>query len=62
MFLEMLAHYYGSVGVDNDGDGLIDEDPWGDSNGDGILMMTEIVCHSQQNTKIRMEMETLVAR
>ena len=37
MFLEMLAHYYGSVGVDNDGDGLIDEDPWGDSNGDGVL-------------------------
>ena len=26
-----------SVGIDNDGDGLVDEDPWGDSNGDGIL-------------------------
>ena len=23
--------------MDNDGDGLVDEDPWGDSNGDGIL-------------------------
>ena len=28
MFLEMIAHYYGSVGIDNDGDGLVDEDPW----------------------------------
>ena len=37
MFLEMIAHYYGSVGIDNDGDGLVDEDPWGDSNGDGVL-------------------------
>ena len=27
MFLEMVAHYYGKAGVDNDGDGLIDEDP-----------------------------------
>ena len=35
--LEMLAHYYGMVGIDNDGDGLVDEDPWGDANNDGIL-------------------------
>ena len=26
-FLEMVAHYYGQAGVDNDGDGSIDEDP-----------------------------------
>ncbi|MFL2978936.1 MAG: hypothetical protein ACJZ59_07800 [Candidatus Thalassarchaeaceae archaeon] len=37
MFLEMVAHYYGKAGVDNDGDGLVDEDPWGDADGDGIL-------------------------
>jgi hypothetical protein len=37
MFLEMLAHYYGMVGIDNDGDGRVDEDPWGDANNDGIL-------------------------
>ena len=37
LFLEMLAHYYGTVGIDNDGDGRVDEDTWGDSNGDGIL-------------------------
>ena len=37
LFLEMLAHYYGTVGIDNDGDGLVDEDPWGDANNDGIL-------------------------
>tara|TARA_B100000902_G_scaffold20031_1_gene24007 strand:- start:590 stop:2812 length:2223 start_codon:yes stop_codon:yes gene_type:complete len=37
MFLEMVAHYYGKTGVDNDGDGLIDEDPWGDADGDGII-------------------------
>ena len=36
-FLETVAHYYGTAGVDNDGDGLIDEDPWGDANGDGHL-------------------------
>ena len=33
----MLAHYYGMVGIDNDGDGRVDEDPWGDANNDGIL-------------------------
>ena len=36
-FLETIAHYYGEAGIDNDGDGLIDEDPWGDANGDGQL-------------------------
>lgn len=36
-FLETLAHYYGMAGVDNDGDGLIDEDSWGDTDGDGEL-------------------------
>tara|TARA_A100000164_G_scaffold230489_1_gene204484 strand:- start:340 stop:2490 length:2151 start_codon:yes stop_codon:yes gene_type:complete len=37
LFLETIAHYYGTAGIDNDGDGLIDEDPWGDANGDGII-------------------------
>ena len=37
LFLETIAHYYGMAGVDNDGDGLIDEDPWGDADGDGVL-------------------------
>ncbi len=36
-FLETVAYYYGTAGIDNDGDGLVDEDGWGDSNGDGIL-------------------------
>jgi hypothetical protein len=36
-FLETVAFYYGKAGIDNDGDGLIDEDPWGDADGDGIL-------------------------
>ena len=37
LFLEMLAHYYGTVGIDNDGDGRVDEDLWGDANNDGVL-------------------------
>ena len=37
MFLETIAHYYGMAGIDNDGDGLVDEDTWGDSDGDGQL-------------------------
>jgi hypothetical protein len=37
MFAEMIAFYYGKVGIDNDGDGQYDEDPWGDSDGDGVL-------------------------
>ena len=36
-FLETLAYYYGTAGIDNDGDGEIDEDTWGDSDGDGQL-------------------------
>lgn len=36
-FLETIAYYYGAVAVDNDGDGRSDEDPWGDSDGDGEL-------------------------
>lgn len=35
--LEVIAFSYNNVGYDNDGDGLIDEDTWGDSNGDGLL-------------------------
>lgn len=37
MFLETIAYYYGSAGIDNDGDGQIDEDPFGDMDGDGNL-------------------------
>ena len=37
MFLETIAHYYGTAGIDNDGDGQIDEDPFGDMDGDGSL-------------------------
>ena len=51
-FLETISHYYGTAGIDNDGDGKFDEDGWDgidndgdclslasnfqDSNGDGI--------------------------
>ena len=37
MQLEVIAFSYDNIGYDNDGDGLIDEDPWGDANNDGIL-------------------------
>lgn len=35
LFLETVAYYYNGGPVDNDGDGAIDEDPWGDADGDG---------------------------
>lgn len=34
-FLEQLTHYYGSAGIDNDGDGRIDEDGWDGIDNDG---------------------------
>ena len=37
MQMEVIAFSYDNIGYDNDGDGLVDEDPWGDANGDGIL-------------------------
>ena len=37
LVMETIAYYYGKGPVDNDGDGLVDEDPWGDANGDGQL-------------------------
>ena len=37
MQLEVIAFSYNNIGYDNDGDGLVDEDPWGDGNNDGIL-------------------------
>ena len=37
MQLEVIAFSYENIGYDNDGDGLVDEDTWGDSNGDGQL-------------------------
>ena len=35
--IETLVFAYNNIGYDNDGDGLIDEDPWGDADGDGII-------------------------
>jgi len=37
MQLEVIAFSYNNIGYDNDGDGQVDEDTWGDSNGDGQL-------------------------
>ena len=37
MFLETVAYYYNGGPVDNDGDGRLDEDPWGDADGDGLV-------------------------
>jgi len=37
-FLETLAYYYGKAGIDNDGDGLIDEDGWDGIDNDGDCM------------------------
>jgi len=37
MVMEVIAFSYNNIGYDNDGDGLVDEDGWGDDNGDGIL-------------------------
>ena len=35
LFLETVAYYYGQAGIDNDGDGLIDEDSWNGVDDDG---------------------------
>lgn len=35
LVMETIAYYYGKGPIDNDGDGLTDEDPWGDADGDG---------------------------
>ncbi len=37
LVMETIAWYYGMGPTDNDGDGLFDEDPWGDADGDGIV-------------------------
>jgi len=37
LFLEYIAFSYNNIGYDNDGDGKVDEDPWGDADGDGEL-------------------------
>ena len=37
MVMEVIAFSYGNIGYDNDGDGQVDEDPWGDADGDGVL-------------------------
>ena len=37
MQMEVIAFSYDNIGYDNDGDGDVDEDPWGDANGDGVL-------------------------
>ena len=41
-FLETLAYYYGMAGVDNDGDGLIDEDGWDGIDNDGDCLMLNV--------------------
>ena len=38
-FLEIVAYYYGMAGIDNDGDGLIDEDSWNGIDDDGDCWM-----------------------
>ncbi|MDG1535732.1 MAG: M14 family zinc carboxypeptidase [Candidatus Thalassarchaeaceae archaeon] len=35
LFLETVAYYYGKAAIDNDGDGLIDEDGWDGIDNDG---------------------------
>ena len=35
LFLETIAFYYGKAGIDNDGDGLVDEDGWDGIDNDG---------------------------
>ncbi len=35
LFIETVVYYYGQAGVDNDGDGLIDEDGWDGIDNDG---------------------------
>ena len=35
LFLETVAFYYGKAGIDNDGDGLVDEDGWDGIDNDG---------------------------
>jgi hypothetical protein len=37
LVMETIAYYYDKGPIDNDGDGLFDEDPWGDADGDGIV-------------------------
>ncbi|MDG1525812.1 MAG: M14 family zinc carboxypeptidase [Candidatus Thalassarchaeaceae archaeon] len=43
-FLETIAHYYGTAGIDNDGDGLYDEDGWDgiDNDGDCLSLIASI--------------------
>ena len=40
-FLEQLTYYYGMAGIDNDGDGLIDEDGWDGVDNDGDCLSLE---------------------
>ena len=39
LFIETVVYYYGQAGVDNDGDGLIDEDGWDGIDNDGDCWM-----------------------
>ena len=39
LFLETVAYYYGKAGIDNDGDGLVDEDGWDGIDNDGDCLM-----------------------
>ena len=40
-FLEQLTYYYGMAGIDNDGDGLTDEDGWDGVDNDGDCLRLE---------------------
>ena len=62
MFLETIAHYYGMAGIDNDGDGLVDEDARIDDSVETVnSMMMAAAFRWHQIFKIPMEMESLVA-
>ena len=52
LFLETMVHYYGQAGIDNDGDGLIDEDWWDgiDNDGDCALLNSSMQDSNQDGT------------
>ena len=56
-FLETLAHYYGKAGIDNDGDGLIDEDGW-DGIDNIIAQMKGWETHSFKDPKAKHQRRT----
>ncbi len=61
MQMEVIAFSYNNIGYDNDGDGLVDEDPWGDANNDGILDDDGDCLALRSDLKIPIKMELLAA-